>query len=782
MPVSKTVGARIKRREDPRLIQGLAHYVDDIKLPDILHVAILRSPYAHARINAIDTAAAQNLPGVKAVVTGDDIKDTIGGIPCAATDPEGFPGIKVPHHPVLATDKVRFVGEPIAAVAATDAYIARDALDLIEVDCDLLDAVNSADAALAEGAPVLHEDWDDNMAFTWQIAGGDIDAAFAEADHIVSQRIDHQRLVPNPIETRGVLAQYTRGKDQLTLWSSTQIPHLLRTQLSIMLDMAENHVRVIAPEVGGGFGCKLNVYAEEALIGHLAKQLDQPVKWIESRRENFLHTIHGRDQVGQVELAVNSDGAILGLKYTVTADVGAYYQLLTPAIPTLTGLMLCGSYTFQNVQMDLTAAFTNKMATDAYRGAGRPEATYLIERMIDIVAHDLDLDPLDVRRKNFIGKDAFPHETGTALAYDSGDYTAALDRALKMADYDALRQQQADLRARGRYLGIGFSTYVEICGMGPSAAMPAGGWESSTVRVDPTGKVTVLTGVSPHGQGQETTFAQLVADGLGVDLEDIRIIHGDTDAVQYGIGTFGSRATAVGGTAMVHAMGKIKDKVIKIAAHLMESNPQDIVLEDGKYSVHGAPESGLSLAEIAQVAHVGVGLPPETEPGLAESHFFEPPNFTYPFGTHIAVVEVDADTGEVDLQRYIAVDDCGNIINPLIVEGQVHGGIAQGVGQALYEEAIYDATGQMLTGSFMDYALPKAHDFPRFELDNTVTPSPVNPMGVKGVGEAGTIGSTPAIANAVIDALKPFGVRHIDLPLRPEKLWKLMQERTDDSL
>ena len=386
MPVSKTVGARIKRREDPRLIQGLAHYVDDIKLPDTLHVAILRSPYAHARINAIDTAAAQNLPGVKAVVTGDDIKDTIGGIPCAATDPEGFPGIKVPHHPVLATDKVRFVGEPIAAVAATDAYIARDALDLIEVDCDLLGAVNSADAALAEGAPVLHEDWDDNLAFTWQIAGGDIDAAFAEADHIVSQRIDHQRLVPNPIETRGVLAQYTRGKDQLTLWSSTQIPHLLRTQLSIMLDMAENHVRVIAPEVGGGFGCKLNVYAEEALIGHLAKQLDQPVKWIESRRENFLHTIHGRDQVGQVELAVNSDGAILGLKYTVTADVGAYYQLLTPAIPTLTGLMLCGSYTFQNVRMDLTAAFTNKMATDAYRGAGRPEATYLIERMIDIVA------------------------------------------------------------------------------------------------------------------------------------------------------------------------------------------------------------------------------------------------------------------------------------------------------------------------------------------------------------------------------------------------------------
>ena len=776
MPVSKTVGARIKRREDPRLIQGLAHYVDDIRLPNTLHVAILRSPYAHARINSINTDAAQNLTGVKAIVTGDDIKDKIGGVPCAATDPAGFPGIKVPHHPVLATGKVRFVGEPVVAVAATDAYIARDALDLIEIDYEPLGAVASPEAAFADDAPILHEEWDDNLAFTWSIAGGDIDAAFSEADRIVSQRIKNQRLVPNPMETRGVVAQYLPGKDQLTIWSSTQIPHLLRTQLSIMLNMAENHVRVITPEVGGGFGCKLNVYAEEALLGHMAKQLKQPVKWIEGRRENFLHTIHGRDQAGEVELAVKNDGTILGLKYTVTADVGAYYQLLTPAIPTLTGLMLCGCYTFQNVQMNLKAAFTNKMATDAYRGAGRPEATFLIERMIDVVAYDLDLDPLDVRRKNFIGNDAFPYQTGTAVAYDSGDYTAALEKALQMADYDALRQKQAELREQGRYLGIGFSTYVEICGMGPSAAMPAGGWESSTVRVEPTGKVTVLTGISPHGQGQETTFAQLMADGLGVDIDDIRIIHGDTDTVQYGIGTFGSRATAVGGTAMVHAMGKIKDKVTKIAAHLLESNAEDIVLEDGKYCVQGAPESGLTLAEISQVAHVGVQLPAGTEPGLAESHFFEPPNFTYPFGTHIAVVEVDANTGEVDVQRYIAVDDCGNIINPLIVEGQVHGGIAQGMGQALYEEAIFDENGQMLTGSFMDYALPKAHNFPRFELANTVTPSPVNPMGVKGVGEAGTIGSTPSIANAVIDALKPFGVRHVDLPLRPEKLWKLMQK------
>ena len=438
------------------MIQGLAHYVDDIRLPNLLHVAILRSPYAHARINSINTDAAQNLPGVKSVVTGEDVKDVIGGIPCAATDPAGFPGIKVPHHPVLATGKVRFVGEPVVAVAATDAYIARDALDLIEVDYDPLDAVNSAETAFADDAPIIHEDWDDNMAFTWSIAGGDIDAAFAEADHIVSQRIDHQRLVPSPMETRGVVAQYLPGKDLLTIWSSTQIPHLLRTQLSVMLSMAENHVRVIAPEVGGGFGCKLNVYAEEALLGHMAKYLRQPVKWIEGRRENFVHTIHGRDQTGDVELAVKDDGTILGLKYTVTADVGAYYQLLTPAIPTLTGLMLCGSYTFKNVQMNLKAAFTNKMATDAYRGAGRPEATYLIERMIDVVAHDLDLDPLEVRRKNFIGKDAFPYETGTAVTYDSGDYTAALDKALKMADYEALREQQAKLREERRYLGIGF--------------------------------------------------------------------------------------------------------------------------------------------------------------------------------------------------------------------------------------------------------------------------------------------------------------------------------------
>lgn len=775
MPISKTVGARIKRREDPRLIQGLAQYVDDVKLVDILHVAILRSPYAHARILSINTDAARSHPGVVAVVTGDDIKDKLGTVPCATTDPEGFPGMKVPPHYCLALEKVRLVGEPVVAVVAEDKYIAQDAVDLVEVDYDPLDAVTSSEDALAAGAPILHEQFGTNQAFTWSLAGGDIDTALAEADRVVKQKFVHQRLAPNAIEPRGVLANYEAGDGQLTLWSSTQIPHLLRTQLSVMLGMAENRVRVIAPEVGGGFGSKLNVYAEEGLLGYISRELNRPVKWIEGRRENMMHTIHGRDQTGDVEVAVKNDGTITGLKYTVMADVGAYYQLLTPAIPTLTGLMLCGCYRFQNVAMNLTATFSNKMATDAYRGAGRPEATYLVERIVDCVAHDLSMDPLEVRRKNLIGADEFPFTTGTALAYDSGDYTTALDKAMGMIDYDALRKEQAELREQGRYLGIGLSTYVEICGMGPSAAMPAGGWESSTVRVDPTGKVTVLTGVSPHGQGQETSFAQMIADGLGVDIDDVKIVHGDTEIVQYGIGTFGSRAMAVGGAALHIAMEKIREKANKIAAHLLEANPQDIVMDDNMYFVQGNPDNALSLADISTTAHVGVNLPEGLEPGMAETHFFEPSNFTYPFGTHIAIVEVSADTGEIEIKRYIAVDDCGNIINPLLVEGQLHGGIVQGLSQALFEEVVYDEGGQMLSGSFMDYALPRAHHFPRFEMDNTITPSPVNPMGVKGVGEAGTIGSTPCIVNAVVDALKPFGVRHIDMPLRPEKIWRLMQ-------
>jgi carbon-monoxide dehydrogenase large subunit len=766
--VPKFIGAPIRRREDPRLVSGLGHYVDDISLPGTLHVALLRSPHAHARIQRIETSAAQNAPGVVTVITGEDVRGRIGMIPVATR----MPDMKIPDHPVLAVGKVRYVGEPVAAVVARDKYTAGDAVELIEVEYDPLPAVSNGEAALGKDAPILHEEWSDNIAFTWALTGGDVEGAFHDADRVVRQRMVHQRLAPCAMEPRGVLARYLPGERELTVWSSTQIPHLLRTQLALMIGMPENRVRVIAPEVGGGFGSKLNVYAEEAIVAYLSMTLGQPVKWIEGRRENIAVTIHGRDQVGDVEIAVKNDGTILGIRYTVIADIGAYYQLLTPAIPTLTGLMLCGSYKIANVEMKLTGVFTNKMATDAYRGAGRPEATYLIERIIDIVADDLGIDPLEIRRKNFPKPDEFPLPTATGLSYDSGDYEAALNKALSLVDYPALLKEQEDLRKQGRYLGIGFSTYVEICGMGPSAAMPAGGWESATVRVEPTGKVTVLTGASPHGQGQETTFAQLAADAFGVDIDDVVVVHGDTSAVQYGIGTFGSRATAVGGTAVYLALETVREKATKIAAHLLEANPDDLVLEDGKFSVRGVPDKAITFQDVALAAHVAKSLPPDTEPGLAATRFFEPSNFTYPFGTHVVVVEVDPETGEAEIKRYVAVDDCGRALNPMLVDGQVQGGIAHSIGQALYEEVIYDENGQLVTGSFMDYTVPKAHQVPHLETARTETPTPVNPMGAKGVGEAGTIGATPAIVNAVIDALTPFGVRHLDMPLKPEKIWR----------
>ncbi|MEE8326979.1 MAG: molybdopterin cofactor-binding domain-containing protein, partial [candidate division NC10 bacterium] len=577
------------------------------------------------------------------------------------------------------------------------------------------------------------------------------------------------------IEGRGVLARYLPGEKELTVWSSTQIPHLLKTQLSLMLRLPENLVRVIAPEVGGAFGSKLNVYAEEALVAYLSRTLNRPVKWIEERRENIQATIHGRGQVGDVEIAVKKDGAILGLQYRAIADIGAYHQLLTPGIPPLTGLMLSGAYKIPCISMEVTGVFTNKMATDAYRGAGRPEATYVVERIIDRVAQELGIDPVKIRQKNFPQRRDFPFKTATGLIYDSGNYRAALSKALKLAGYEKLRREQKRLRNQRRYLGIGLSTYVEISGMGPSAAMPAGGWESGTVRVEPTGKVTVLTGTSPHGQGQETSFAQIVADELGVDLDDITVVHGDTAVVTSGIGTFGSRATAVGGTAVLQAATKIKEKARKIAANILEANPVDLVFSGGKFGVKGVPKKGITIQQIALEAHLATNLPKRMEPGLSATSVFEPSNFTFPFGTHICVVEVDPKNGEVAVKKYIAVDDCGKVINPLLVDGQIQGGIAQGLGQALFEEVVYDENGQLLTGSLMDYALPKAEDFPRLELARTETPTPVNPLGAKGVGESGTIGSTPAVVNAVVDALAPFGVVHIDMPLKPEKIWRLCQ-------
>ncbi len=767
--LAKYIGQKVKRTEDPRLIKGLGHYVDDIKLADTLHVAILRSPYAHAKINSINTGAAKNAPGVVAVYTGKDVEGRVGNVPCAAALPE----LKVPKFPVLAGGKVIFVGQAVAAVVATDKYKARDAIDLIEVDYDPLDVVTDAERAMQPDSAVIHEEFGTNIAFVHSAGTGDVEAAFNQADKVVSQRLIHQRLIPVAMEPRGVLVQYLPGEEQMTLWSSTQIPHLMRTQVALMLGIPENKLRVIAPEVGGGFGSKLNVYAEEALLGWISMQLNRPVKWVETRRENFTSTIHGRGQVGTAEVAVKNDGTILGLRYNVVADLGAYHQLLTPAIPTLTGLMLSGCYKIPAISMTCTGIFTNKMATDAYRGAGRPEATYLVERMMDRVAQELKMDPIELRRKNFPKADEFPFGTATGLFYDSGDYDKALDKALEIVDYKKLREEQKAARAQGRVMGIGISTYVEICAMGPSAALPAGGWESATVRVEPTGKVTVLTGISPHGQGEETTFAQIVGDMLGVDINDVLVVHGDTSIVQYGIGTFGSRGIAVGGAALACATEKVAVKAKKLAAHLLGADETGLSFENGKFV--GAPDDkSLTIQEVALAAHTAANIPPDFEPGLTASHFFEPKNFTFPFGTHICVVEVDKETGDVKILRYLAVDDCGNQINPLIVQGQVHGGIAQGLAQALYEEAVYDENGQLLTGELMDYAVPKAHQLPHYELDHTVTPTPVNPLGAKGVGEAGTIGSTPAVANAVIDALAPFGVQHVDLPLRPEKVWRMM--------
>jgi carbon-monoxide dehydrogenase large subunit len=773
MPVNKLVGARVKRREDPRLIRGLAHYVDDIDLPNTLHVAILRSPYAHARIRAIQTDAALKHPGVVAVVTGADIRDQVGQVPVASENPS----LRVPKHYVLAVEKVCFVGEGMAAVVAEDLYTARDALDLIRVDYEPLPVVSDPERALAPGVPVIHSEWPDNVAFRWTLKQGNLVKSFKEAHKVVKQRLVHQRLAPIALEPRGVLARYLPGERELTLWSSTQIPHLLKTQLSLMLNLAENRIRVIAPEVGGGFGSKLNVYPEEGLIGYLAMKLNRPVKWIEGRRENIQATIHGRGQVGEVEVAVKKDGTILALQYRVIADIGAYHQLLTPGIPPLTGLMLSGAYKIPAIAVEVTGVFTNKMATDAYRGAGRPEATYVVERMMDRVAQELGIDPVKIRSKNFPKPKEFPFKTATGLVYDSGNYQTALDKALGLVGYEKWRREQKRLRNQGRYLGLGLSTYVEICAMGPSAAMPAGGWESGTVRVEPTGKVTVLTGVSPHGQGQETSFAQIVADELGVDLDDITVIHGDTAVVPSGIGTFGSRATAVGGTAVFQAAQKVKEKAAEIAAHLLEADPADLVFSDGRFSVKGVPKKAITIQQIALEAHLAKKLPKKMEPGLSAAAIFEPSNFTFPFGTHICVVEVDPKTGGIEIKKYVAVDDCGKVINPLLVDGQIQGGIAQGLGQALFEEIIHDENGQLLTGSLMDYALPRAGDLPRLDLARTETPTPVNPLGVKGVGEAGTIGSTPAIVNAVVDALAPFGVSHIDMPLRPEKIWRLCQSK-----
>ncbi len=766
------VGRALKRVEDPRLIRGIATYVDDIILPGMLHVALLRSPHAHARINRITTEPAKALAGVVAVYAGADVNARCGLVPCASPMPDS----KMPNHTVLAGERVYFVGHPVAVVVATDRYTARDALDLIEVDYEPLTVVSDPEAALAKGSPLTHPDLGTNVAFTWSVASGDLDAAFKQADRVIKQRMVHQRLTPMAIEPRGCVASWHPGEQSLTLFTSTQIPHLVRTMLPDMIGVPENKLRIVAPEVGGGFGAKLNLYAEEALCSHLAMRLGSPVKWIESRRESASATIHGRDQIGAYEVAVKKDGTLLAIRSRTIADIGAYCQLNTPAIPTLTGLVLTGCYKCKAMRMDVTGVYTHKMATDAYRGAGRPEASYVIERVMDLIALELNLDPVKVRLKNFPKPTEFPFQTPTGLTYDSGNYQGALKKAQQIANWERLRKQRDAARKAGKLFGIGLSTYVEICALGPSKMMSAGGWEWGCVRIEMSGQVTVITGATPHGQGQETSFAQIAADRLGVPIEDIAVMRGDTAVAPYGRDTYGSRATVIGGTAIVMCIDKIITKARKLAAHLLGTKETQVLFKAGKFFAKGKPRKALGWKQLASEAYVAKNIPKNWEPGLEASSFFEPPNCTYPFGTHIAAVEVDRDNGEVKICKYVAVDDCGHQVNPLLVEGQVQGGIAHSIGQALFERTVYDENGQLLTGEFTDYPMPRAKDIPDYVMDSTVTPSPSNPMGMKGVGEAGTIGATPAIANAVLDALAPLGIRHLDLPLTPERIWRAIQQ------
>ena len=773
-------GTRVKRREDPQLIQGTAHYTDDLKYTGLLHAAFVRSPHAHAKINAIDTEQATNAPGVVAVYTGQDLQGHVDPIPTAWLLPDS--DLKTPAYPPLAIDKVRYVGEAVAVVIADDRYRAQDAAELVKVDYETLPAVVDQEKALQDDAPAqVHDDAPNNRAYHWQIGGDGIDDAFSQADRTLGFRVINQRLVPNAIEPRGCVAQYNPGNGQLTLRLTSQNPHIHRLLLSGVLGVPEHKLRITTPEIGGGFGSKIAVYPGEAVVAFAAMTLGKPVKWMETRRENFLTNTHGRDHITDVDAAVRDDGKVLGLKVRTYANMGAYLSTAAPGVPTwLYGLMLSGCYDIPAVHGEVFGAFTNTTPTDAYRGAGRPEATYLVERLMDQVAGELDQDPVEVRRTNFIRKDQFPHPVATGVTYDSGDYEGSLAKCLEMLGYEDFRSQQAQARQDGRYLGVGFSTYVEICGLGPSQTVGATGfqgglWDSSIVRVHPSGTVTAMTGTNPHGQGEETTFAQMLADRFGVGIDDVDIVHGDTDRIPMGMGTYGSRTTAVGGVALYQAAEKIVQKATKLAAHLLEAREEDVQFDSGEFSVQGSPDQSVSFGDVALQAYLAWDLPEGMEPGLEAESFYDPSNFVFPFGAHACVVDVDPETGETTIRRYVAVDDCGHVINPLIVDGQIHGGIAQGVAQALYEFAFYDDNGQLLTASLMDYAVPKSIQMPHFETDQTVTPSPVNPMGVKGVGEAGTIASTAAVVNAVVDALRPMGITHIDMPLTPERVWQAIR-------
>ncbi|MGH7388433.1 MAG: xanthine dehydrogenase family protein molybdopterin-binding subunit [Candidatus Rokuibacteriota bacterium] len=783
-------GRSIKRREDPRFITGRGQYVDDLKLPGMTYAAFVRSPHSHARIRGIDVGPARAHPGVVAVFTGKDMTG-VNSLPCGwdLRKAKNIPGVvqdlaMVPHMP-LTGDVARHVGDPVAVVIADSQGAAVDAAEKVRVDWEPLPSVTATDRATASGAAQVHADAPGNVAFKWALGdAAATEAAFKSAATTVKKRIVNQRLVANAMEPRACAARFDPATGELTLWVTSQNPHVHRLLMcAFVLGIPEHKVRVIAPDVGGGFGSKIFLYNEEVVCSWASRQLQRPVRWTATRREAYHTDAHGRDHITDAELALSRDGKILGLRVKTVANLGAYLSTFAPAVPTfLYGTLLNGVYTIGAIHVDVTGVFTNTTAVDAYRGAGRPEACYVLERMVDAGARALNMDVAEIRRKNFIPKFSGAFQTHVAVSYDSGDYAAAFDKLLQIFDYKKFRAEQADARKQGRLLGVGFSTYIEACSIAPSKVVGALGagaglYESGKVRVHPTGMVTVFTGSHSHGQGHETTFAQLVADDLGIPMEQVEIVHGDTGSVPFGMGTYGSRSASVGGTAIKMSLNKIREKGKLIAAHLLEASPKDVEYGNGEFRVKGVPGKSVPFGAVALTAYVPHNYPDGLEPGLEETSFYDPSNFCFPFGAHACVVDVDPDTGNVKLLRYVAVDDVGNVINPMIVDGMVHGGIAQGVAQALWEGAVYDGqSGQLVTGSMMDYAVPKADMLPNYETDRTVTPTPVNPLGVKGAGETGTIAATPAVVNAVVDALAASGVDHIEeMPLTAQRVWKTIQ-------
>ncbi len=773
------IGKPIRRKEDAHLLHGQTNWTDNIQLPGTVHMAILRSPMAHAKITKLDVSGALKQPGVVAAYGAKELGDLNGGVPCVwpVTD-----DIKMPAFPALAIDKVRQVGDCVAVVLATSVAAAVDALDSIVVSYEQLPAVTDMEAALGSGSALVHDEIETNACYVYKMPCGDYEASRAKADVVVARRFINQRLIPTFMEPRSVVAAPMGMSDEITIWSATQIPHVLRVLLALVTGIPENNLRVVAPDVGGGFGGKLQCYREEILVTNLAKKLGRPVKWTETRSENLVATHHGRDQIQDIEIAATKDGKILGLKVTLLANMGAYLQIITPGVPLLGMFMYPAIYKMDSYDFTCTGVFTNKTPTDAYRGAGRPESTYAIERIVDELAAEIGMEPMELRKKNWIKHEEFPFTTVAGLTYDTGNYEAATEKALAMFDYDGLRAEQAQRRASGDpvQLGIGISTFTEMCGLAPSRTLGAlkyvaGGWEHCTVRALPTGKIEVVTGTSPHGQGHETAWSQIASSILGVPVEDIEVIHSDTGRAPYGMDTYGSRSLAVGGQAIKAASERLVEKARVIAAHQLECSASDLEFVNGSFQVKGDPSKSQALGAVAFEAFTAHNLPPGVEPTLQAEATIDPEDFSYPHGTHLAALEVDTETGQVKLRKYVCVDDVGMQVNPMIVEGQVHGGVAQGIAQALFEGAEYDDDGNLLTASLADYLIPSAADLPSFETGSTVTPSTTHPLGTKGVGEAGTIASTPAIINGIVDALRHLGVTDVAMPAAPQTVWRAIQ-------